>query len=333
MTVTRRNILDSEEARDRFLHGVVELDRPNTGITALDVLEQLRDVAPWFRISGVNQQLSVWDLFVIWHYFAMQVVTPPFVGLRNLAHGGPIFLPWHRMFLIRLEEQLQQATGEDTAALPYWDWAAHGDLPPDAQHTSELWSEKYLGESRGEVTSGPLGAMRLRVEERADGLWSIRERRLLRAAGQDPRTPTLPTRADVRWALQDDRYDEPNWSRRSVSFRNKVEGWLERPSTPEEPAQPGSQLHNRVHVWVGEDMGPGTSPNDPVFFLNHCNEDRIWEAWMARRGRLYEPIGPEDDAPVGHRLDDTMVALLGAPLRPSQVLDPGQWYDYDFAVA
>ena len=35
-------------------------------------------------------------------------------------------------------------------------------------------------------------------------------------------------------------------------------------------------MHNLVHRWVGGSMGPGTSPNDPVFFLHHCNVDRIW---------------------------------------------------------
>jgi hypothetical protein len=27
---------------------------------------------------------------------------------------------------------------------------------------------------------------------------------------------------------------------------------------------------DRVHVWVGGDMLPGTSPNDPAFFLDPC---------------------------------------------------------------
>jgi tyrosinase len=327
VTVTRRNILHSPEARDRFLEGVVELDQP-TDITALDIVTRLRDVAPWFRMSGVNQQLSVWDLFVIWHFFAMQVSTPPLVQLRNLAHGGPIFLPWHRMFLIRLEEQLQAATDQD-AALPYWDWAVTGGLPDEEQRAGDLWSETYLGESRGEVTSGPLGNMRVRVEERLDGLWSIPGRRLNRDAGLDEDAPTLPTTADIGWALAEGRYDMPNWSSSAQGFRNRVEGWLPRPSTPEEPSQPGPQLHNRVHVWVGGDMGPGTSPNDPVFYLNHCNEDRIWEAWMAQHGRVYEPVGPDEGAPVGHQLDDVMVALMGEPLQPAQVLDASDRYVYD----
>jgi tyrosinase len=39
-------------------------------------------------------------------------------------------------------------------------------------------------------------------------------------------------------------------------------------------------MHNRVHICIGGDMGSSTSPNnDPVFYLNHCNVDRIWAVW------------------------------------------------------
>ena len=75
-----------------------------------------------------------------------------------------------------------------------------------------------------------------------------------------------------------------------------------------------------VHVWIGGDMGPGTSPNDPAFFLNHCNVDRIWEAWMASKGRIYRP--GEGVGPAGHRINDLMVAILGDSMRPQDVLDP-----------
>jgi tyrosinase len=328
MAVTRRNVLESEDARDRFLEGVVALGQANTQITALDVYEQLRDVVPGFAMFGQNQELSVWDLFVVWHYAAMQITTPPLVPLRNLAHGGPIFLPWHRLFLLRLEQQLQRVTDADTA-LPYWDWAAYGELPPSAQIGGDLWSDKWLGESRGVVTSGPLGNLRVRLEQRENGLWSIPPRRVERNAARDPGAPRLPRRADVRWALEDGDYDEAGWDIDSSGFRNTIEGWLARPSTATSPGQPAPNLHNRVHVWVGGDMGPGTSPNDPVFYLNHCNADRIWEAWMRDRGRAYRPTEADTDAPLGHRREDTMVALLGDPLRPADVLDPSATNDYD----
>jgi tyrosinase len=326
MAVIRRNILESDDARDRYLNAVVELNRPNTGITVGDLYQQLRRQVPLLRMAGLNQQLSVWDLFVIWHYLAMQIVTPPLQSLRNLAHGGPVFLPWHRMFLRRLEEQLQRVTDADTA-LPYWDWAAHGALPEEDQRGGDLWSDKYLGESRGQVTLGVLGAMRVRIEQREGVLESVPERPLERNAGVD--VPKLPTIADVRWTFEDGEYDKAPWSFQSESFRNKVEGWFPRPVTPEDPVDEGSEMHNRVHVWVSGDMGPGTSPNDPVFYLNHCNEDRLWEAWMQQHGRVYRPTAADIDAPVGHRLDDVMVTLLGAPLRPSDTLDASTWYVYD----
>src|SRR5438105_15515928 len=68
--------------------------------------------------------------------------------------------------------------------------------------------------------------------------------------------------------------------------------------------------HNLVHVWVGGDMSPATSPNDPVFYLNHCNVDRIWEAWLRQHGRTYLP---PDSAPAslkGHRLNDALSSLV-----------------------
>ncbi len=41
-------------------------------------------------------------------------------------------------------------------------------------------------------------------------------------------------------------------------------------------------LHGRVHVRVGNDLGMGQIPwaaNDPIFYLHHCNIDRLWASW------------------------------------------------------
>jgi len=38
--------------------------------------------------------------------------------------------------------------------------------------------------------------------------------------------------------------------------------------------------HNYVHRYVGGDMSTGWSPLDPVFWLHHCNVDRIWNKWL-----------------------------------------------------
>jgi tyrosinase len=328
MAVIRRNILDSAAARDGFLTGTVRLSQEMTGLTTAEINAILGPQIPGFRIFGLNQELSSWDLFVLWHFVAMRLSTTPAAQLRNLAHGGPVFLPWHRMFLIRLEQELQRAMNDPDLGLPYWDWAQDGELPPAQQPGSQLWT--LIGGSQGDVATGTLADMRVRLQGFGMDLWSVASRRLQRNGGGDSLAPSLPKLGDVQWAIQSGSYDASQWDFRVDGFRNRVEGWLDPNASASQPPSP--QLHNRVHVWVGGDMGPGTSPNDPVFYLNHCNADRIWESWMAQQGRSYRPTAADANAPLGHRLQDGMVALLGDAMSPADVLDPAQWYAYDQLV-
>ena len=57
-----------------------------------------------------------------------------------------------------------------------------------------------------------------------------------------------------------------------------------------------------------------TTKADPVFFLNHCNVDRIWAAWQAAfPASTYLPDGTVSVDLKGHRIDDEMHALLSSP--------------------
>jgi len=42
--------------------------------------------------------------------------------------------------------------------------------------------------------------------------------------------------------------------------------------------------HNGVHATLLGDMGDFMSPLDPVFWMHHCNIDRIWASWSAISG-------------------------------------------------
>ena len=98
-----------------------------------------------------------------------------------------MFLPWHRTFLSRLEEELQRVTADAQTALPYWDWAADGELPADEQPQAPLWD--LLGETSGDVVTGPLAAMQVRLAGFQMQMWSIDPRPLTRAAGEDELAP------------------------------------------------------------------------------------------------------------------------------------------------
>jgi tyrosinase len=76
-------------------------------------------------------------------------------------------------------------------------------------------------------------------------------------------------------------------------------------------------------------MLPSSSPNDPVFYMNHCNVDRMWEAWLTQHGRNYLPLQSAPAFLKGHRINDLMSSLLSAPMRPADVLDMTSIYVYD----
>jgi tyrosinase len=46
-------------------------------------------------------------------------------------------------------------------------------------------------------------------------------------------------------------------------------------------AQALEGIHNSGHVWVGGSMGSiSFAPCDPVFWMHHCEIDRIWAEWQ-----------------------------------------------------
>jgi tyrosinase len=69
--------------------------------------------------------------------------------------------------------------------------------------------------------------------------------------------------------------------------------------------------HGSAHVSFGGSISdPATAPKDPLFFLLHCNVDRLWAKWQRQFGR-FDPAqaASYDSNPAnrpGHNLPDTM---------------------------
>ncbi len=312
----RRNILTSSQARTQYVEGARTLKAEFLGPTTSDL-----------AIGGPARQVSTWDLFVVWHHIAMNRFTPPSQSDRNAAHRGPVFLPWHRFMMLLLELQFQRVLGDRDFGLPYWDWAADGERAPGQQPGSALWGPDAMGGQGSPVTTGPFAfdaarpdSWRVLIDVDVQNRLRSVDRGLRRSFATS--ASALPRRSDVQRATGQTAYDESPWSTTSGGFRNLLEGW--------QPVAGAPHLHNRVHVWIGGDMLPSSSPNDPAFYLNHCNVDRIWAAKQASAASPpYVPTAGASAALLGHRIDDQMYALLSSSLTPRQMLDVSRWYTYD----
>lgn len=319
MAVTRKNILTDTAVRDKFIQGVKLLKQENSGRTTVD-----------FSIPGPAQSVSTYDLFVVWHHRAMMTLTPPGNSAgRNAAHRGPVFCPWHRVMLLLLEQNLQRVLTDSTFGLPYWDWAADGDLPEPQQTTASIWNTSNMGGQGNPVTAGPFAfhpadpaSWRVRIVANVSGNL-VSTNRGLRRTFAATSFRSLPKTMHVNNALSLNPYDTPAWDTATTGFRNRLEGWAS------EPTFNPPWLHNLVHVWIGGDMAPSTSPNDPIFYLNHCNVDRIWEKWLQVHGQVYVPDMTAGASLKGHRINDSIVSPLGSNATPKQVLNVSTIYTYD----
>lgn len=282
---------------------------------------------------------GMYDHYVQMHSDSMMQVRafanePQDMTYRNAAHSGPVFLPWHRKLLLEFEAELQKI--DKTITIPYWNWNADQRLPDPKK--SSIWADGFLG---GDGT-GPDGEVETGAFAGKTGNWPIAK--ALDDGGYGPNlkrsqgvlTPTLPTDEHVQFLMREAFYDVPPWSPTSpVGFRNRLEGWLTKRADYRYWLD-GSQMHNRAHVWVGGHMTANTSPNDPIFWLNHAYVDKLWSDWQAMmvdsmpgmqmpRSDFYVP---SKDGPTGHNLDDPLIPWNNAT--PRDMLDPAALgYQYD----
>lgn len=245
---------------------------------------------------------------------------------RNVAHRGPAFSPWHREMLRRFE--LDLANEVPGVTLPYWDWAADGSVGDPT--SAPMWGSDLMGGDGDPNNTYLVGGGPFRYDPSDPSTWLVVTGDgepgpgLRRTLGQQSH---LPAQSEIDQVLQITPYDSNPWRTISdPSFRNQLEGWM------------GPNIHNNVHVWVGGSMLPGTSPNDPVFFLHHCNVDRLWWQWQ-----LQHPIAgyePTSGGPPGHNLNDLMSPWDEMPAwdlytTPASTLDIhqlGYYYDTDPAT-
>ena len=288
------------------------------------------------QLAPPHTQANRYDDYVYVHQQSMAGHPTSDPG-PHPGHRGPAFFPWHREFLRRFEQDLRTVSGDPSIYLPYWDWSVD-KTPADAGYP--FFAEFLGGNGVGAglvVADGPFASVNGWTLNIADAFDNDPQHQPDLHKLQRSFNGVLPTRDAVIAALAVDEYDVgPDWNITSSgahSFRNRVEGWT--------GPQPGPNMHNRVHVFVGGSMLPGTSPNDPVFFLNHAKEDELWAVWMQKYPSVphYLPLDSEP-LPAGHthlkRLSDHMESLTeyfgaGTIDRPIDLLDHKAiaWYDTD----
>ncbi|NDC64560.1 MAG: tyrosinase family protein [Planctomycetia bacterium] len=176
------------------------------------------------------------------------------IHARFCTHASPLFLPWHRHYVSRFEAICGQLIGDPAFALPYWDWTVAGGKIPDPffdirELDVAFWSDSGVGTfSPGWGRVDTVGSRSLVKGQRMQ---------------DDPRRGAVFTAMRIAQIKRTPSYD-------------RFVGQLE------------TQPHNTGHIVTGGSRGhmsSGLSPLDPLFWLHHCNVDRLWAEWQLAGNR------------------------------------------------
>lgn len=203
-------------------------------------------------------------------------------GTLREAHGFDGFLPWHRAYLLDVERELQNF--DPDVALHYWRWDRPAPL---------LFSADYFG------APDPASGFAKFSAANPLRLWSIDNRQ-----GID-RLPFF----DVATSGAHNELGQPTRPDTDITGFTSTYGQLR--------ALFEGNPHGRAHLSFSGDIDfPPTAPRDPLFFLLHCNVDRLWAKWQWLQQR-FDPDSPGSYSfrgqfgdvgatRIGHNMLDTM---------------------------
>jgi|GEM_PF-1147891 len=176
-------------------------------------------------------------------------------------HFSVQFVAWHRWYIFYLEKIARQMSGASDFMLPYWNYASNEgpslQLPAPFQNpTSPLYEQL-----RGNGFANPAGSGSQNVPMNQGGYLPYPQTQYETALQGTNLWPSDQTFAQP-----------PSHAYSAFGFAGRVE----------------CQPHDNVHDNVGGLMSNiPVAAGDPIFFVHHCQIDRLWAAWQAAAGSTY----------------------------------------------
>jgi tyrosinase len=271
--------------------------RVRKDVTTLTAAERdlFIDTLARFNASGMGKFADVRAMHVSAALDESHGSGPPPPQFPNAPAFRDAFLPWHRAYLLDLERALQAI--EPAVALHYWRFD---------KSAPQLFSPDFLGEPRtgSSVRFSSTNPLRNWKVDSQVGFQRDPRFNHLTSGASNANGPVLT---------------EAQTFKLGTTYRAfvRMEG----------------QPHGRAHTcFDGPINNPATAPRDPLFFLLHCNVDRLWAQWQFLN-RLWNPtvagtytfLGKDGDpgaTRVGHNLLDTMWPWNGIHASPRPTTPP-----------
>jgi tyrosinase len=241
-------------------------------------------------LSGQSTSLNLYDVF-------QQMHQSPY---NAQLHGTSTFVPQHKAMLWLFESALRmvcQRSGLFTIAqccklaLPYWDWLL-GFTFVSGMTNGGYWGNMHntdvfeYPDIMGDATPGPNSY----IDEglfAASGQFDPPGRDLRRGFIVRNLNNATNPRTMANWIVNNPRY---------VNFLPYIHG----------------SMHGQFHTYIGYEMSnTDTAARDPLFWMHHCNVDRLFHLWADCHG--YETITESTLSMPTHYVEQNPIGLSGTP--------------------
>ena len=245
-------VLDFLGVTDDAFAAVVRPNVKNLNANSQTIISYKKGIAAMQALPSANP--LNWNNWANIHGIGPQPPSGSNALWSTCQHGSWWFLPWHRMYLWFFERAIQKLSGDNTFALPFWDYTdpTQRALPP-----------MFLQPTTNNV------------------LFIPQRNATINAGGQLPASAVTFTTA-----FSFTNFTGPTGT--SASFGSQ------QLNAPNHGASPHGRLettpHDSVHSTIGGFMGSfGTAARDPIFWLHHSNIDRLWDLWLTTGGGRRDP--------------------------------------------
>jgi len=187
--------------------------------------------------------------------------TPAQTAWNSCQHGSFFFLSWHRMYLYYFERIVRRYSGVNNWTLPYWNYSdpTMRPLPVTFRDPANASNPLFVQQRNPSINNG---------------------------ASLSPSTVVLNCLNFI-----------PFTGTRS-SFESFGGETIPAPQhffsgTGALESVPHNVVHNAIGGWMRD---PNTAAQDPIFWVHHCNIDRLWESWLALGNGRSNPTDMSDPA-------------------------------------
>jgi tyrosinase len=287
------------------------------------------NIQSFFQVGGIHGLPNIpWDGVT---------GNPPFNPQSNqwggyCTHGSVLFPTWHRPYVMLYEQILQNQAQQiaasytvDTdawkqAALdlrqPFWDWAANA-VPPDQVIAQQQVTITISDGSTSQVDNPWYQYTFNPIDPSFPDPYSGWPTTVRQPDTTDPGATT-----DVQMLKSVLSSAQPNLTSTTYNLLSRVQTW---PAFSNHTVGDGGSasnslegIHDGIHVDVGgqgQMADPSVAALDPIFFLHHCNVDRLLSLWSAINPGVWVTPGVAED-------EGSFTTPPGAPVDQNTALTP-----------